>query len=188
MYITESDFKYQSSSKGDGPYNLEEIIDIIIRNKMQNIRGGINLNRITDNYPAGTVGRWLQEINTLRVLYDLYGMESDKIDSFFENYEIDDILIFNKEIENLVIKRIDISNDIKTKYLLNIDKFNKTLIDNTMEENSKVTKKDSYDLVIKFIKDTEESWNLFADKHKKEIFELIYKNEEMLMKCIEEIL
>lgn len=190
MYTSEREFRYQSSSKGEGPYDIKEIIQIIIRNKMQDIKSGMNLNRITDNYPAGTVGRWLQEINTLRILYALYSMRKDEIVNFFEEYETDDIIAFNKDIKDILIKRIDISEELKSVYLSKIDRFNITLIDNNMEENLKVEQvtDNSYNIAIKLIKEMEEMWNIFANQHKEEIFKILYEDEEMLIKCIKSIL
>lgn len=182
IYSTENKYMYRSNS-----YEINEIIDFVVKARIEKISPFTLLNEL--NYPAGTVHTWYKDLNELRILYSLYSMDNDEKLEKFDGYSKEEVIEFNKDIYDLVMSSENITEQLKNKYLTNIDDFNEFLNNLTSEiekENSNENKNINID-IIKVITQTEEIWKAFANSNKEKIFEILYNDEEILSMVLKKI-
>lgn len=184
VYSSDIKYAYRSNS-----YEINDIIDFIIKARIENISPFILANKLS--YPAGTVHTWYKDSNELRVLFTLYAMNDQEKMERFEAYDKEQIVAFNKDIRNLVISCENITDELRKKYLQNIDSFNELLKEllNETEEQSDVKRGNNCINVdvVKVITQTEEMWNAFANSNKEKIFEILYNDEEILSMVLKRI-
>lgn len=182
MYSDEEKYIYRSNA-----YKIDDIIDLVIKSKIEKKSPFRLLNEF--DIPSGTVHTWYKNSNELRILYSLYNMTFEQINEKFSKYNSEQIRNFNKSIRQDVLQCENISEELRKKYLENIDKYDEYRI---KKENRLMSlmENDNNDMLtaIKLITQTKDIWNVYAETNKDKIFEILYNNEEILSMILKKIL